>query len=243
MGAQLQALLSLQDIEYQIVDIERQLKRKERQVAAQQQRLDAAKQAAESKKEAMQRSQMEFDRLDVEVKGRTEEINKLRDHLNSVRTNKEYAAVLAQLNNEKADVTRLEQRAMELMGSVEQLKSEFDGTQSQQREELERLEDLQAQYEKARGGFEDRLKQLEAQRNEAAAVVEASVLQLFDRLSERYDGEVLAEVERPNPRLDEFVCTGCHMMLRPEIANALKTKDDVITCKTCGRILHIQQHT
>jgi len=240
MGVKLQALLALQDIELQIVDIRRQLERKQRQVAAQRRKVSALREAIENERLNVRRRQAEFDEMDVDIKGRTANINRLREHLNTVRTNKEYATVLARLNNEKADVSRLEARALELMQAIEARKQELAQHEQAQAAEVARLEELQAQYEQAAHSFRGRLAALEEQRAAAAAAVDPETLALFERLSERYEGEVLAQIEQPNPRRDEYICAGCHMSLRVDAANTLKFRDEIVTCKNCGRILFVR---
>lgn len=243
MGAKLQALFTLQDIELQIVDIRRQLDRKERRVKAQARKLKTARETIEAERTNVRRTQVEFDAMDLDIKGRSANIDRLREHLNTVRTNKEYAAVLAKLNNEKADVSRLETRALEIMQGIETRKQEFAEHEQTESGEAERLEELQAQLEQARESFADRLEQLQEQREEAEQEIPPKSITLFNRLSQRYEGEVLAEVERTNPRRDEFICTGCHMSLRVEVANMLKSRDDIVTCKSCGRILFMHKDT
>lgn len=243
MGAMLQALLALQETELQIVDIRRQLDRRQRLVRAQGKKLQTARDAIELERASVKRSQAEFDGLDVDIKGRSANISRLREHLNTVRTNKEYAAVLTKLNNEKADVSRLESRALDIMQGIETRKQELAEQEQAESAEADRLQDLQTQLEQARESFAGRLEELQGQRREAAAKIERRTLTLFDRLSEHYDGEVLAEVERPNPRRDEFLCAGCHMSLRAEAANTLRSRDEIVTCKNCGRILFIRKDT
>jgi len=240
MGAKLQALFALQDVELQIVDIRRQLRRKERQLRAQQKKLDATRETIQAEREEIRRSQVDFDTLDVEIKGRSANVAKLREHLNTVRTNKDYAVILAKLNNEKADVSRLESRALTLMQSIEARKQTFTEHEQAEATEVERLEDLKAQLEQAQRSFAGRLDELNRQREEAAVQVDGEAVAHFERLSERYDGEVLAEVEQPNPRRDEFICSGCHMSLRIEVANKLRSRDEIVTCRNCGRILYMR---
>lgn len=243
MGAKLRALFALQDIESQIVDIRRQLQRKQRLVKAQTQKRKAAHETMEAERLGVKRSQAEFDELDLDIKGRSANISRLREHLNTVRTNKEYAAALGQLNNEKADVSRLESRALELLQTIDRRKQELAQHEQAAQTEAERLGEVEAQLAQARESFAGRLEQLERQREEAVATISQRAATLFDRLSERYDGEVLAEVEQPNPRRDEFVCAGCHMSLRAEVANMLKSRDEIVTCKNCGRILFMRDGT
>jgi predicted nucleic acid-binding Zn-ribbon protein len=243
MGAKLQALFALQEIELQIVDIRRQLERKERRVNAQRRKLKAVRESIEAERITVRKSQSEFDALDGDIKGRSVNIDRLREHLNTVRTNKEYATVLARMNNEKADVSRLEARALQLMQGVEARKGELVEHERAETVEAERLEEYEAQLTQTRASFAGRLERLQRQREEATSGIEPRTTTLFERLAERYEGEVLAEVERTNPRKDEFICAGCHMSLRVEVANMLKSRDEIVVCKSCGRILFMHDNT
>ena len=237
MGAKVDALRSLQDIELQIVDIEQQCARIERRVAAQERKIRTMDRDLDKQREELRREEVRLNTLEVDVAGRTANIDKLREHLNSVRTNKEYADILADINNQKADTTKVESEAMEVMEVVETRRKDLDEHDANRAKEVSRMEELKQELVQLRQTFSPRLTKLEAQKQEALDGIDRSVITLFERVSERYDGEVLAEVVRPNPRLDEFRCNGCHMQLRADVANALLVKDEVMTCKVCGRIL------
>ena len=129
------------------------------------------------------------------------------------------------------------------MQAIDTHKQELAQHEQAESTEAERLEELSTQLEQAHQSLGGRLDELQGRRRDAAAAVDHKTITLFDRLSERYDGEVLAEVERPNPRRDEFLCAGCHMSLRAEVANTLKSRDEIVTCKSCGRILFIHKET
>jgi len=242
MGATLESLRNLQDIELQIVDIRRQLESKERAVKRQADKLKTAQEELEDHREDLKRTQVQMDDVDVTLRGRNEHVGKLRDTLNTVKTNKEYAAVLSQLNNEKADVSRLETRAYELLSVVEEKKRLLVEKQTAVKHEADRLENLQAQFQQGRASFADRLEVLERQRDAAADALDPKSLDLFNRVSERYEGEVMARVIQTHPRRQEYLCDGCNMSLAAERANALLTRDEVITCDNCGRILFIEKN-
>ncbi|TWT43854.1 putative zinc ribbon domain protein [Phycisphaerae bacterium RAS1] len=239
MGAALDALLRLQDLELQIADIRRQLARRTRIVAEQARKVETLRSSVEHEREQLRRSQVQVDELDLDLKSRSTHIAKLREQLNSVKTNKEYAAVLSQLNTEKADSTRVETRALEMMSGIETQRRSMADREKAIEAEVARLSDLQAQADQAQKLFAERLAGLQTRRVEAAAQVEPAQLVIFERLAERHDGEAIAAVERIHPRRDEFICGGCNMGLTTEVANALLTRNDVITCKNCGRILNM----
>lgn len=237
MGATLDAIRALQDIELQIIDIRRQLDRRGRQAATQQKKIDTLRAELDRERAEIRRSQIEFDALDVEIKSRSANIAKLREHLNSVRTNKEYQSVLVQMNTEKADATKVESRAMELMTALEERKKGLASREGAIASEEAKHAELVGAQRQAEQTYSGRLKRLETERAAAARALSPQLLATFERLSERHDGEIIAAVERTNPRADEFACGGCYMMLRVDVVNALKTSDDVQTCKNCGRVL------
>ncbi len=242
MGALLDSVLALQDLELQITDIRRQLAAKERSVQRQATKLREAEQTLATERDELRRVQMEQDELDLDLKARDANVTRLRDTLNSVRTNKEYAALLSQLNNEKADKSRLESRAFELLENVEAKKRTFTEHEQAVQQEARRLATLETQLAHAKGSFADRLNTLERERDKAAEQLDGKALELFNRISERYEGEVMARVIQVHPRRQEFLCEGCNMGLAAERANLLMTRDELITCDNCGRILYMDKN-
>lgn len=241
MGAVLQSLRDLQDLELQIFDIRSQTGRFERRVSAQQRKLSKLKAEADAERESIRREQVRFDALDLDLKARNANIAKFRELLNSVRTNKEYANYLSQMNNEKADAAKVEAQALEIMQTVEQRKAALLERENQLSLESEKLREAEEALAQSRQSLSGKLNSLERQRDDALAHIEPRMADNFRKLSERYEGQPLAEVIQPNPRIHEYLCSGCHMGLTVEVANALKVRDDVLNCKNCGKILYIER--
>lgn len=240
MGAKLQALIAFQDIELQIVDIRRQIGRKDAQVAAQAKKLEQLRASMAAERDELRKVQIQFDEIDLDVKSRSGHVTKLREQLNSVRTNKEYAAIRQQINSENADVSRVEEQALGLMQQIDTRKAALVERQKAEAAEIARLETLKAETDQARKQYSNRLDQLLKRREEAAVGADQESIRMFTRLSERYDGEALAELVKPNPRLDEFVCGGCNMSIQVDRANSLRTRDEIVCCRNCGRILFVK---
>ena len=151
MGATLDALRELQEIELQIVDIRRQLSRKDTLVGGQAAKLRNAQAALDAEKADLKKAQAEIDELDL--KSRTAVINKHREQLNSVKTNKEYSAILSQLNNEKAEATRVESRGLELMAKLEARKQALAEKAGHERDLNARLDELKHEVAHAQRTF------------------------------------------------------------------------------------------
>ncbi|MBC8374091.1 MAG: hypothetical protein H8E53_10885, partial [Planctomycetes bacterium] len=159
------------------------------------------------------------------------------------RLNKEYAAILTQINTLKADSAKIEDRALSVIQEVETLKNQADELADKIAGENKRLAEITEQSEKELAKLNGMLEELLKARGEATEGIPASSLAVFERISSNYEGEAMALVEvhgRKPPHT--YVCGGCFMSLNSEHANALSLRDEIRTCDNCGRILYIEPH-
>ena len=119
MGPVLNGLMKLQSVENRLRAEKAKLNRCRRNVIIQENSIRNLQSALEAKKEEAQLTKVQFDRLELELKSREETIAKLRTSLNSAKTNKEYAALLTQLNTTKADNSKIENQSLELLKDIE----------------------------------------------------------------------------------------------------------------------------
>ncbi len=240
MGATLDALHRLQEVELQIADIRRDVDRKLRAARRQEQRIAEIEERIRSERSALQSSQMEADRFDLDVKSKDAEIVKLRQALQVSKTNKEYSAILTQLNTYKADMSKVEDRVLSLMSQVDVKRREIAAIEQERESERAKLAELQADAEAADARSRDRLAGLQAQRLEAASVVPPTALEFFDRVAKKNEGAALARVVRTHPKRAEYACEGCNMSITIEQVNAVLSRDEAIVCNICGRILYLE---
>src|SRR6185369_17707756 len=76
-------------------------------------------------------------------------------------------------------------------------------------------------------------------RDAAAAAVPPKAREYYDKLADRWDGEVLSAIAKPDRRREEYMCTACHMELVTDVYNKLHSRDDLVFCPSCRRILYI----
>jgi predicted nucleic acid-binding Zn-ribbon protein len=196
MGPVLQALIKLQSVENRLRAAKAKLARCRRNVILQENQIRTFQNALEAKKEEIQLTTIQSDRLELELKSRDEEIAKLRASLNSARTNKEYAAVLTQLNTTRADNSKIESQILELMKNVEADQTECQTIQQQIDEQKAKLEQIRKESEQLAAKYEAEIEQIQSEWNEAAAAVPPEYLEIFKRVAETYDGEAVAIIEQ-----------------------------------------------
>ncbi|MHC4678798.1 MAG: zinc ribbon domain-containing protein [Planctomycetota bacterium] len=237
MGPVLNGLLKLQSVENLLRAEKAKLTRCRRNVVIQENLIRSLQNALEAKKEEMQLTKLQFDRLELELKSRDETIARLRASLNTAKTNKEYAAVLTQLNTMKADSSKIESQTLELMKDIETDEAECKDIQGQIAEQKETLEQTRKESEALSSKFEAEIDKIQAEWDEVAKVIPEDALEKFRRVAETYDGQAVAVVEQQEGRQGAYSCGGCFMGITAESVNLLMTKDEIIRCANCTRIL------
>jgi len=237
MGSVLDGLIRLQSIENRLRAAKSKLARCRRNVIFQENRVRTLQNALEAKKEEKQLTRVQSDRFELELKRRDESISRLRAFLNTAKTNKEYAGILTQLNTTRADNSKVEEQILELMKDIEADESECKELQKQIDEQKQELEQTRTQAESASVKHERDISEIQGQWDEQAKCIEAEALEIFQRVADTYDGEALAVIEPEEGKHGGYTCGGCFMGITAETVNVLMSKDEIIRCPNCTRIL------
>lgn len=240
MGALIETLHGLYEIERELRNLQQRIAAKKRQANIQARRVAGVTGDLESKRAELQQRKAETAEHDLEVKVFEEKIAKLRTGLNQVKTNKEYSAILTEINTTKADSTKLEDRTLILMEDVDAITKVIGELKIQHKADQAKLTSLRSACTAFEKEVADELAALEEKRDEAASDIPPSVRATFERVADSYDGEALAIVVQVHPKRLEFSCGGCHMSVPLELVNALKSREDIQCCNVCGRILYVE---
>jgi predicted nucleic acid-binding Zn-ribbon protein len=237
MGPTLLGLIKLQSVENRLRAVKAKLARCRRSVIIQENQIRSLQNALEAKQEEIQLTRLQADRLELELKTRDEHIGKFRTALNAAKNNKEYAAILTELNTNKADNSKIEGQVLELMKAIEADQTDSLQIKQQIEEQKAKLEQVRKDSEAMTAKYEAEMAMIQAEWEQAASAIAAEQLGTFKRVAETYDGEALATVEQQDARSEAYTCGGCFMGLTVETANSLMTKDEIIRCPSCSRIL------
>jgi len=237
MGPVLKGLIELQRVENRLRIAKTKLIRCRRNVIIQENKVRSLQNTIEAKKEEKQLTQVQADRLELELKSRDESIAKLRASLNAAKTNKEYAAILTQLNTTKADNSKVEAQVLEFMKDIETDEAEIASIAEQIQEQKQTLEKTRTESETLAVKYQQEIEQIQGQWDDVASQIPAEQLEIFKRVAETYDGEALSAIDISEGNTGPYSCGGCFMGITTETVNLLMTKDDVIRCPNCTRIL------
>ena len=232
MDQQLQLLISLQAIDTRIGVLEADAARLPKEIAAIHAAVEESRKHVEQTKirlDAARKDQRAKEK-DLEVVQAKRAKNEAR--LYEVKTNKEYSAVLIEIEEIKQEKARMEEEVLVLMESQERLSVDIREAESRfkQRESQGRSEETTLK-EQLRG-IETELAAVRTERKELAAKLPANILADYDRILRARAGLALVPVAKPN------FCGACRMTITPQRLQELRAQSSLIPCESCGRYLY-----
>jgi len=171
---------------------------------------------------------------ETEVSGLEEAIKKAQRQLMDVKTNREYAALMSEIDGFKKKISNLEEHALLLMDNVGRVKKI-------RKEEEKRLE-------KEKSGLDEKLKVLAREEAEVRAELSEEEKRR-PILSGAIPGEMLVAYERvlkakANRKaltgVKDNICTGCQTRLPTGTLDQLHKGSDLVFCEGCNRLLYLE---
>ncbi len=169
--------------------------------------------------------------LESDANANLPKVTKSKEKLASVKTNKEYQALLKEIEDIKTANSRIEDQMLEILEVL-------DNAEVQLTEKKHEFETAKARVagEKAdiiETAEEDRtlLAGLQADFQAVLDTVNPDMLKAFRSVRSRIGSPTIARVE-------DAVCSGCHMNIPPQMYNELQRFESLMYCPQCQRIIY-----
>lgn len=232
LKSQLNALIRLQEIDSQIYRLNDEKDAKPKEIEALKACLEEKKQKLADLEQASLELQKQRKEKELELAAKEEGVKKLQTQLYSLKTNKEYQAMLQQIEGTKADASVIEDSILSLFDKADKKKNEIEQERKIFQEEEKRVN---AQVK----GIEERVKeitgllgQLDSQRKQIIPDIDKKILAQYERILQSRDGLAIVTVQ-------DDACRGCNMQVPPQVVNLIKMYERIVTCEICNRILYI----
>lgn len=185
----------------------------------------------ETDKNRIEETQKLQRQYEAEVDDGSERIKKSKGRLLSIKNNKEYQAVLKEIEEIKNENAQREDKILAFMEEQERLKQALNEQANELTNMRETFETektaIQAELKEA----EKRLWKEEAQRREMAKAVGTDVLRTYEHLKTRIGCPVVVLAKKTT-------CTGCNLNIPPQMYNELQKRDSLRFCPNCNRIIY-----
>jgi uncharacterized protein len=181
-----------------------------------------------------------FDAIDADRRERSLELSTLeetrkhyQDSLMQVKNQREYAAVLKEIDAAKASIGDHEEAILASMDEVESLKTDLAARAAHIESERSIVEKERAEVEAAVAEAQARIAHHSAERAEIESSLPAALVANVLRVEEGRKGLFLVRVERES-------CSACHVRLRPQVYQEIRQASKIHTCGSCRRYLYTE---
>ncbi len=235
MDAQLQTLIDLQGFDARIHGLEAEAARLPRQIETLQATLAEAKKAVETIKAKSDTTRKDLRTQEKDLEVANVKRQKLEAKLYEVKTNKEYSAVLLEIEEAKQEKAKIEEDILGLMEMQERLAVDVKDAEQRFKTREEQARQDEAVIRKKLAAVEEELAALRAQRATRAKELPPSLLGSYDRILRARGGVAVAAVTAA------AVCGGCRVGIRPQAMQELRAATGLMVCESCGRYLYWQE--
>jgi len=148
-------------------------------------------------------------------------IDEARERMSTSKTNKEYKALLTEVNNFKERKGILDESAIEHLEKIDKLEAELVGLDAAF-EEREKLK-VVAESDRAKRGDEikDRLAELKGERERLVAEVPGDAMVIYEELLAERGEDAMAPLEIVDRKRHEYICGSTMMSVPMETAMSL----------------------
>ncbi|MHC4321921.1 MAG: zinc ribbon domain-containing protein [Planctomycetota bacterium] len=228
------ALKRLQSLKNKINELETSQERRKQDVQKKKVQIEEEKAFAEKKQEEKIAVQKDIDRKELDLKTNEGEITKYNVQLNSIKTNKEYTALVSEIGSKKADMSILEDEILSMMSKLEIANQGYVKATEDLRNEEESLKDLINSVDAEIKETDIEIEKIKNEQKKYIDLLDEYSLKNYNRLSNIKGGKAIVPVIGN-------VCGGCSMNITTQTLNELMSSKDLVFCRSCSRILYLDE--
>ena len=166
-----------------------------------------------------------------------------QEQINRVTTQREYGALLKEVDTVKATLSTHEDRALALLERVETARRELDQARTEFAELDRSYRELLEQWEQERPQVAARLADVERDIDRLRRLLPGQMLRQFELLYRRLDGNTLSTVTKMQAfgrSPAAWHCSVCNYRVRPQIIVEIKNTGALVQCERCQRFLRVE---
>jgi len=159
-------------------------------------------------------------------------LEKSQERLNSIKTNREYDAVHAEIEAQKHIINSAEQRRNNISAEIEKLQNAINEKQAEfdriKEENEPKITDLQEKID----AIDSTIAKITKERDLVVPNILSTTLRQYDMIrSKRKNGRAISLITTNK------ICSICYKILEPQLYNEIRRQTKLIVCQSCGSIM------
>ncbi|CAN5467718.1 hypothetical protein BH10BAC5_BH10BAC5_12160 [soil metagenome] len=159
-----------------------------------------------------------------------EKITKYDQEKFSVKSNKEYDAIMTSIDNSFDEIRKNEKRLKEIGKLIEDHNKNNEDVDAKLNILREELEEKQAMLKELEEEYKADEKEMKKKKKVLIDKLTTEHKSLYEKMNRMYHGEAVSIVRKGN-------CTGCYNAIPPQKVIEIRTAERIFVCESCGRIL------
>lgn len=170
--------------------------------------------------------------LEDKLKKGLEQLRKTRDRVHDVKSNKEYQAVLKEIETLEQKNGVVEDQIISILEEIDAVKTLLSVKEQEFSGEQQKYEEDKRKTEEQIGSIESQLQSGQKQGEEIRGKIRKDLLKKYEIIKNVNHGLAVVSAWKET-------CNGCHMNIPPQLYNELlESGDDLICCPNCRRIIY-----
>ncbi len=231
MQQDLNNLLKLQEIDYFLGELERSkeylpdmMENLKRELAESQLKYETAMSDLED-------ANLKQKTLELEVKTKEVDLQKYQQQMMSIKTNKEYDALVAEIDMIKKGISSMETDLLETIELISTLEANIN----EYKEKLSHIKDNNSKQlailQEKIDTIGDKVSAKNGERATVTTEISRQVFSIYDRVRKGKGGSAIVPVK-------SRACGACFKTLTPKKVQEIKKALKILTCDNCGRLLY-----
>jgi len=228
---QLKLLRELQKIDLTLKKIKEERDRFPKEMKKLDEREHIEKERIQKEREKIESLEKERRQKERNLNTEQEKIKKAEGRMFEVKTNKEYQALLSEVEAIKEATSREEEEILQILEEIDELKRDLLKREKEVTTTLEKIERERKKIQEKMDEDDGLWKEQKERREALSKQVESGLYKLYNTLKEKRQGVGVVNVR------DE-TCQGCFVNVPPQMFIEVQKNNAIIRCPNCNRILY-----
>ena len=226
-------LIDLQAVDHRMAALRAELEGYPKRIKDAEAKLAGSRAEVASAKEALAKVAAERKKFEFEAQQWKDRAQKYRDQSSAVKTNEAYKALQHEIANAEAEVSKADDRQLEVMIAAEDAERRVKIAENRLKEAEQAVaaerKEIQAQGAEKKKLLDAAL----AEHERIIAPVPEDLRELYARIAKRHNGTAMAEAR-------DGQCRGCGLRVLPHILQELASdaSEEIYRCESCGLLLY-----
>ena len=231
MKEQLELLWELQKIDLSLKNIKEQRDRFPKEMKMLDEKQNIEKERIQKEREKIELLEKERKQRESRLNLEQEKIKRAEGRMSEVKTNKEYQALLSEIDTIKKGISKEEEEILQVLDEIDELKKNLSKREKEMAIILEKIE-VERKGLQERMAHDDLIWKRETERKELlSGQIEPKLFKLYSTLKDKRQGVGVVTVKKGT-------CQGCFVNVPPQMFIEVQKNNALIRCPNCNRILY-----